>query len=67
MRFLYIGGGTCLQFWRFGLNGGIPNHLCNVVQYYAKDTCGCDVNVTKRLNVNVTKRFLDDVQQCVVT
>ncbi len=41
MHFLYLGVGTCPQYYEFGLQGKIPNHLCSVVQYYSGRTCDC--------------------------
>jgi len=41
LNFLYLGVGTCQQYWRLGLKGGIPKHMCSVVQYYAQEPCKC--------------------------
>lgn len=43
MNFLYLKAGSCIQYWMAGQNGQIPTHMCNVVQYYSWDTCGCGI------------------------
>ena len=43
LNFLYIGLGSCKQYYIKGREGKIPDHLCSVVQYYAWDPCGCEV------------------------
>lgn len=43
LNFLYIGLGSCKQYYIKGREGKIPNHLCSAVQYYAWDPCGCSV------------------------
>ena len=44
IHFLYMGAGTCPQYYKFGLEGQIPNHLCAVVQFYANNSCKCGVD-----------------------
>lgn len=41
VNFLYIGPGTCVQYWKIGQAGKIPDHLCSVVQYFSYEPCGC--------------------------
>jgi len=41
MTFLYLGSGSCIQYYRFGKEGRIPNHLCSVVQYLSTKVCNC--------------------------
>lgn len=41
VNFLYIGPGTCIQYWKIGQAGKIPNHLCSVVQHFSYEPCGC--------------------------
>jgi hypothetical protein len=43
LNFLYMGLGSCKQYYIKGREGKIPDHLCSVVQYYAWDPCGCGV------------------------
>jgi hypothetical protein len=45
IHFLYIGADTCARYYKHGLSGSIPNHLCSVVQYFAYKPCGCDVRI----------------------
>jgi hypothetical protein len=35
IHFLYIGAGTCPQYWKAGQQGMIPNHLCDPVQFFS--------------------------------
>ena len=47
IHFLYMGKGTCVQYYQFGMEGKIPNHLCSAVQFYSGKTCNCiDPTVT---------------------
>lgn len=41
LNMLYIGPGTCETYYIHGLKGGIPNHLCDPLQFFVRDTCGC--------------------------
>jgi hypothetical protein len=41
INFLYIGVGSCTQYFDNGMNGGIPRHLCDPVQFFANEPCGC--------------------------
>lgn len=41
IHLLYIGPGSCPQYWELGQKGQIPPHLCDPLQYYADDPCDC--------------------------
>lgn len=41
INMLYIGAGTCKTYWYHGFQGKIPNHLCDPVQFFLRDICGC--------------------------
>lgn len=41
INMLYIGAGTCEQYWKAGREGIIPAHLCDPLKFFAKDPCGC--------------------------
>ena len=41
INMLYIGAGDCEQFYNYGLQGQIPAHLCDPLQYFAYEPCGC--------------------------
>lgn len=38
---LYMGPGTCNQYYEWGQRGWIKNHLCSAIQYFAREPCGC--------------------------
>lgn len=38
---LYIGEGSCAQYYVHGLEGKIPQHLCSAIQYFAWSPCEC--------------------------
>jgi len=42
---LYVGAASCRNYYRYGFEGRIPNHLCDVIQHYGREPCGC-VNET---------------------
>lgn len=44
INMLYIGAGDCEQFYNYGLQGEIPGHLCDPLQYFAYEPCGCGDN-----------------------
>jgi hypothetical protein len=41
INFLYIGVGTCTQYWMMGQQGLIPTHMCSPVQFFSYEPCGC--------------------------
>jgi hypothetical protein len=41
MNMLYVGPGTCKTYYVAGLEGLIPNHLCDPLQFFVRDICGC--------------------------
>ncbi|CAB9498495.1 expressed unknown protein [Seminavis robusta] len=41
LTMLYIGSGSCAQYWKVGQQGLIPDHLCDPLQYFAYEPCGC--------------------------
>lgn len=49
MNFLYIGQGTCMQYWLAGQRARLPTHMCNVVQFYSYHTCGCEIAEPNKL------------------
>lgn len=55
INMLYVGIGTCPQYYEMGQRGWIHDHLCQPLQYYANEPCGC-----KRMKPS--KRSLSDYQ-----
>lgn len=45
MNMLYVGPGTCKTYYIHGLKGGIPDHLCDPLQFFVRDVCGCKTPV----------------------
>ena len=43
INMLGIGVGSCKQYYAYGLQGNIPNHLCSALQYFAFEPCGCNI------------------------
>lgn len=43
INMLYIGVGSCVQYYQLGQRGWIQNHLCAPLQFFARDPCGCPV------------------------
>jgi hypothetical protein len=41
INMLYIGVGSCPQYYGYGQNGWIQNHLCSALQHFAYEPCGC--------------------------
>lgn len=41
LNFLYLGAGSCAQYYEYGLAGKIPQHMCDTVKYFAYEPCGC--------------------------
>jgi len=41
INMLYIGVGSCKQYWDYGVSGWIPTHLCSALQFFAYEPCGC--------------------------
>jgi hypothetical protein len=41
INMLYIGEGSCAQYYKYGMEGRIQNHLCQSLQYFAYEPCGC--------------------------
>jgi hypothetical protein len=42
INMLYVGPGSCAQYYQYGQRGWIQDHLCSALQYFAKGPCGCD-------------------------
>jgi hypothetical protein len=42
INMLYIGPGTCEQYWKAGLEGNIPTHLCDPLRFFADSPCACN-------------------------
>jgi len=38
---LYLGSGSCAQYYDFGRAGFIPAHLCDTLKFFAYEPCGC--------------------------
>jgi uncharacterized low-complexity protein len=38
---LYLGAASCAQYYKYGLQGRIPTHMCDTIQYFAYEPCGC--------------------------
>lgn len=41
INLLYIGQGSCKEYYFGGLRGDIPPFLCDPLRYFASDPCGC--------------------------
>lgn len=41
VNFLYLGEGSCAQYYVFGLEGKIPRKYCSPVQFFSYEPCGC--------------------------
>ncbi|CAB9518580.1 Hemolysin-type calcium-binding repeat (2 copies) [Seminavis robusta] len=51
INMLNIGYGSCAQFYKEGQAGNIPNELCDTLQYFAYEPCGCgEFNTNLNLN-----------------
>lgn len=42
INMLYVGVGTCNQYYEWGQRGWIQDNLCTALQYFAREPCGCD-------------------------
>lgn len=43
INMLYIGAGSCPQYYEWGQKGWIQEHLCSTLQFFAREPCGCKV------------------------
>lgn len=41
INMLYLGADSCARYYLYGEGGLIPNHLCQTLQYFAFEPCGC--------------------------
>lgn len=41
INFLYIGEGSCAQYYKYGREGRIARRYCAAVQYFSYEPCGC--------------------------
>lgn len=41
INMLYIGSGSCVQFYEIGQDGLIEPHMCDPIQFFAYEPCGC--------------------------
>jgi len=41
INFLYLGEGSCAQYYKYGLEGRIMPHMCDPVRFFAYEPCGC--------------------------
>lgn len=44
INMLYIGVGSCSQYYQYGQRGWIQDHLCKPLQFFAREPCGCPVS-----------------------
>lgn len=58
MNFLYIGTGTCMDYWINGQLSRLPTHMCSVIQYYSYSVCGCDVSEPNPLLMALSEKLL---------
>lgn len=59
MNFLYIGTGTCMDYWLNGQHSRLPTHMCSVIQYYSHSTCGCDIQEPNKLLIALADKLLN--------
>ena len=59
MNFLYIGTGTCMDYWINGQMSRLPTHMCSVIQYYAYETCGCHIDKPNSLLMSLAEKLRD--------
>jgi hypothetical protein len=45
INMLYLGVGTCPQYYEWGQRGWIQDRLCQPLQYFAREPCGCNSQV----------------------
>lgn len=43
INMLYIGIGSCDQYYQYGQTGWIPTYLCSALQSFAFEPCGCNI------------------------
>jgi hypothetical protein len=41
INMLYVGAGSCPQYYEWGQKGWIQDRLCQTLQFFARDPCGC--------------------------
>lgn len=41
INMLYVGAGSCAQYYEWGQKGWIQDHLCSPLQFFAREPCGC--------------------------
>jgi hypothetical protein len=41
INFLYIGEGSCAQYYRYAKEGRIQRHMSDPVKFFAHEPCGC--------------------------
>jgi len=51
INMLYIGAGTCEQYYLQGLKGNVPTHLCDPLRYFANEPCGCSPNSSRNIQL----------------
>lgn len=47
LNMLYLGVDSCDNYYKAGMSGRIPDHLCDPLRYYAFHPCGC-VNTSSK-------------------
>lgn len=45
INMLYVGPGSCTQYYEWGQKGWIQNHLCSALQHFARGPCGCSTSL----------------------
>jgi hypothetical protein len=43
LNMLYLGVGSCRQYYEYGRKGEIVPHLCQALQFFSYEPCGCGV------------------------
>lgn len=49
INMLYIGPGSCPQYYEWGKKGWIQDRLCQALQHFAKEPCGCAHIIDRQL------------------
>lgn len=41
VNFLYVGEGSCAQYYMYGQQGKIQQHMCDPIKFFSYEPCGC--------------------------
>jgi hypothetical protein len=41
INMLYLNAGDCVQYYEAGRQGNLPKYLCQALQFFANEPCGC--------------------------